>query len=352
MRSDWLRVDNIQRRVASQLTVDEFNREFGVPNQPVLLEGAALHWPAMQEWTQQNLIDRYGDQIFTAEAMDIRMRDYWRYCNQLDSDDDSPFYLFDKRCFTRPETSELATHFTVPPYFAEDLFALLPVDQRPDYRWLIIGPRWSGSSFHKDPNGTSAWNATISGSKKWVFYPPNSIPPGVMVSDDQSEVRTPSSLKEWFQYYYRQATTNRSGLPPPIECITRPGDVVFVPSGWWHCVVNLEPSVAVTQNFVCAANLKRVLHFLRHRAHQISGVGCDAADSLHDRFINSLISAKRPELAALDRADDKENCKRQKLSFWSDTVSRANNNSNDVEGNAGKSSITKQEFTFSFNLEI
>lgn len=36
----------------------------------------------------------------------------------------------------------------VPEYFAEDLFSVMG-DQRPDWRWLIVGPPKSGSSFHK-----------------------------------------------------------------------------------------------------------------------------------------------------------------------------------------------------------
>ena len=66
----------------------------------------------------------------------------------------------------------------VPKYFDEDLFSVLGDDGRPDHRWLIMGPPRSGSTFHKDPNATSAWNAVVTGSKKWILYPPNVLPPG------------------------------------------------------------------------------------------------------------------------------------------------------------------------------
>lgn len=65
-----------------------------------------------------------------------------------------------------------------------------------------MGPSKSGSSFHKDPNATSAWNATIFGSKKWILIPPNIAPPGTFPSKDGSEVVTPASLMDWFTNYY------------------------------------------------------------------------------------------------------------------------------------------------------
>lgn len=66
----------------------------------------------------------------------------------------------------------------------EDFFDLLPEADRPTYRWILVGPPKSGSTFHQDPNSTSAWNAVVSGAKKWILYPPEVIPPGVFLAED------------------------------------------------------------------------------------------------------------------------------------------------------------------------
>jgi hypothetical protein len=93
---------------------------------------------------------------------------------------------------------------------------------------------------------------------------------------------------------------------PPIEFVSKAGDLVFVPSGWWHCVLNLEdtenpgaPVVALTQNFVSSANLSIVCRFLRDRRDQVSGCSSDdAALSLYERFAKEL-RIQHPEFAKL-----------------------------------------------------
>jgi hypothetical protein len=99
-----------------------------------------------------------------------------------------------------------------------DLFSLLGPD-RPDYRWLIVGPKFSGSAFHIDPNCTHAWNMPVIGRKLWVFYPPGVEPPGVRVRDGVDEVVMPVSLGEWVLSFWdeHKRRLKEGGKDGPLE---------------------------------------------------------------------------------------------------------------------------------------
>ena len=159
----WLRIDNAVRVPVGELTVEEFVRRFEEPNLPVVITGAASHWPAATKWTFDHWKTAHGDDKFRCGAVDMVLKDFLAYCATCH--DDRPLYLFD--CRFGEKCPDLAEDYAVPPYFAEDLFSLLG-DARPDWRWVIAGAARSGSTFHIDPNQTSAWNATIVGSKVCV----------------------------------------------------------------------------------------------------------------------------------------------------------------------------------------
>ncbi|KAI8051535.1 hypothetical protein BDF22DRAFT_691202 [Syncephalis plumigaleata] len=324
------------------LSVDAFINEYERPNRPVIIADGARNWPALANWTPDRLLAMYGDTQFRAEKVDITLDNYWKYAEA--QQDESPLYLFD-RGFTERCTA-MQEEFTVPDYFREDLFSHLGEEKRPDYRWLIVGPARSGSTFHKDPNATSAWNAVVS---------------------DESEVTAPVSVMEWFHYYYAEARQMKN---PPLECVCH----MFVPRGWWHCVVNLEFSMAVTQNYVSRSNLPQVLAFLRDRPDQISGLRgvideeCGVAGSTQDscndtertqmytHFCDALIKAFPKEQEAADAYRLRVAAAKEKSSWWAQLRASEHKQSstvtNDtmavVSSNENDSDNTTSGFRFSF----
>ncbi|KAM9939445.1 hypothetical protein OXX80_001094 [Metschnikowia pulcherrima] len=248
----------IPRLPESWLTQEQFDAEWNA--RPFILTNPEKsRWP---RWSLQELLQRFAGVKFRQEAVRWPLSLYSQYLAA--NCDESPLYLFDCNSIAM---QTLRKEYEAPKLFQQDLFTTFGAC-RPDHAWLIIGSQRSGSTFHKDPNYTSAWNTAIAGRKVWVMFPPGVCPPGVSTDEDESEVTSPVGIAEWvLSGFYNDAVNS----PEALIGITFPGECMYVPSGWWHTVINLDESIALTQNFVPDVKLGNALHFLKNKGKQISG---------------------------------------------------------------------------------
>lgn len=100
---------------------------------------------------------------------------------------------------------------------------------------------------HRDPIGTAAWNAVTHGVKRWVLFEPKESK--ILVK--AKKYRLKGEDDEAIHYFDFLLPRLRKANPSlkVYECIQEPGDIIFVPGQWWHGVLNLTDTVAVTHNY-------------------------------------------------------------------------------------------------------
>lgn len=235
---------------------------------PVLLSGLTSGWRAERAWASGAALAAERGQVPLRvtdlpspwgmggkRTVRLPLSVFVDYAVSAEADD--PFYAFEPDF--QGDRRALLEDFAVPPQFAEDLYDLDPVmrDFYPQYRHMIVGGRRSGTNMHRDPNCTSAWNTLLCGRKRWICFPPGVAPEDIGSSSKYQKDSPPSY---WWTDVYPTLDLEALGA---VEGIQEAGDTIFVPRGWWHAVLNLDFTAAITQNLVFPQRLDEVLPAFR-----------------------------------------------------------------------------------------
>eukprot|EP00980_Cylindrotheca_fusiformis_P020898 scaffold7908_cov69-Cylindrotheca_fusiformis.AAC.2 len=283
-------------------------------NVPVILEGCCTkEWSVMESCTWERLLKDYGDydwRFSDTHGATMTMKTYTKYVNSIEGlTDDAPLAIYDSQ-LDMDERRSILDSYQVPPCFdGFDLFQDVVMNNPtkevesgdsvnpPPYRWILIGPERSGTGLHIDPMGTHAWVTIVEGCKRWVLFPPTTKPVSIGMQDPQ----IPSSI--WFSKWYPTVMPNH---PNAVEVLQYPGETVYVPAGWPHLVLNLENTVAITQNYATEyPNLQQLFHSVE-----------ESEPEFFQEWLPRL-KACRPDLC-LPEQDEYCSCKEEKDGFDND----------------------------------
>ena len=261
---------NVRRICQKDISVDEFRRFFEKTNSPVIL--SEPYWkrnnsvsqssPALVRLTR--FLKLFRDEYLECGedgdgySIEIKLKNFLIYTRRFN--DRFPLYIFDGSVphwrDAQRKRIMVKNLFDPPKFFKQDYMAYLGRGHRPPWKWLLIGPKNSGTALHVDPLGTSAWNSLLFGEKIWLLFPPET--PAELLQSTQSVSYCKEACDWIISMYPRTQCNSWPQEYKPLLAFQFPGDVMFVPSGWWHLVLNVKTSVAVTQNFVSQENFPLV----------------------------------------------------------------------------------------------
>uniref|UniRef100_A0A4W3HTH0 Jumonji domain-containing protein 4 n=1 Tax=Callorhinchus milii TaxID=7868 RepID=A0A4W3HTH0_CALMI len=282
---EFARGGGIDRPGGSELSYSRFFREFLVPNRPCVLSGSVTAaQPAPEVWRPSSNGDgfpkihhRFSDAVVPVANCDVQEYNanpkesltlseylsYWR--ERRAHGHTSPrgcLYLKDWHMHR-----DFPDHgvYSTPLFFRSDwLNEYWDSIRLDDYRFVYMGPKGS------------CWSANLCGRKRWLLFPPGEEAAlrdraGSLAYDVLSPALRDPQL-------YPGAAQSHS----PIEVIQEPGEVLFVPSGWYHQVHNLEDTISVNHNWLNGCNVDTVWRFLRAELSAVQDEIGEWRDSMAD----------------------------------------------------------------------
>ena len=216
----------------------------------MIVTDAVEHWRAWRKWTPAFFREAYGSRSVTVDGVPHRLSDLLDLIERSNASAPAPYLrnvgIADWAPELMADVQPLPVQ-TQPNWLDSPLFP-----ERPSLTSLELYIGGAGASFptlHFDNMHTHAFLMQLFGSKEYVVYSPAQTPwlyprPGIEANKSSVDDLDHPDLAR-FPLFARAV---------PGRCVLHPGEMLFVPSGWWHTARILEPSITVSANTLNASN--------------------------------------------------------------------------------------------------
>jgi hypothetical protein len=129
-----------------------------------------------------------------------------------------------------------------PPHFREDWLNDYESTHASDHRFVYIGTKGTFTPLHRDTLCSFSWSANIMGSKQWWMMPP----------EVEEALHNDEGCQVFDVRHVDEARFPRAGkaLGKMLTFTQGPREIVFVPSSWWHQVLNKTDALSINHNWV------------------------------------------------------------------------------------------------------
>lgn len=230
-----------------RLDPDSFLSDHYSRNVPAVAEGWATAWPPLERWTPSALARRCGDEMVEVMAdrdadpgyevnhrshrHEETLREFLSWCADKESND--AYLVANNRLLDRPGMRPLLADLSPLP-------EVLDADRLVGNTFLWIGPAGTVTPLHHDVDNVLF--AQVFGEKRVTLISP------MQSSRVYNHVSVYSEVDAAAPDLARHP---RFADVDQMQVTLHPGDVLFIPVGWWHWVESLSLSVSVSfVNFI------------------------------------------------------------------------------------------------------
>ncbi|VBB29800.1 unnamed protein product [Acanthocheilonema viteae] len=209
---------------------------------PVIIRGLVNQWPAFTKWNFSYFNESIGYRTVPIEIGSSYTDSNWKQTLMTFHDfiekfiecenSDNPGYLAQHRLFD--QIPELLNDIIIPDYCAFGEEGIDNVDMN-----IWIGPAGTVSPLHFDPKNNIFCQVVgrkflrlVPATEAENVYPRND---GILINTSQVDARCPDITK-----------FPRFSEAHVFDCTLCAGECLFIPAGFWHYVLALDPSISVS----------------------------------------------------------------------------------------------------------